>query len=93
MAFVLLLAGLVMAEELSHVYEANDTVTIWFNKWRPRQELNNNHSFNWLPIFHGQSSIGTDSRPLSFGEAIEGIKMQDSGMDVGFLQEVKWKFL
>lgn len=87
MARLLLLAGLVLADELSHVYESNEAVTVWFGKVRSRSSHDSVYAFSSLPFCRGESISAEQTHGLTLDEIIEGFEMQNSGMDIRFRQE------
>lgn len=94
MAWVLLLlSGLALADELSHTYEVDEAVTVWFNKVTPRHNPQETYAFSSLPLCRGDSSSPERTYALGLGEAIEGFEMQDSRMDIRFLREAKQRRL
>lgn len=93
MAWVLLFAGLVLADEFTHTYEVDEAVTVWFNKLTPRHNPQETYSFSSLPLCRGDSSAPERTYALGLGEAIEGFQMLDSRMDVQFLRDAKQKRL
>ena len=90
--WALFLAGLSMADEFSHSYEAGETVTVWFDHVATASGPRKVHSSTWLPLCCGKApSKGTHALTLS--ETIEGFEMRDSGMNMRFLEEAQQRHL
>ena len=82
----LLLAVLALADEFSHVYQPGEAVTVWLNKAVSKLHPLKSHTVNWLSLCRGQ---WFSTHPLSVGEVLEGFELQDSGMEVNFLQNLE----
>ena len=87
MIWAQLFIGLALADEFSHTYEVDETVRVWFNQVAVTSRPYKTHAFSWLPLCHS-ALPPKDTQTLSVGEVIEGFALQDSGMEVRFLQEV-----
>jgi len=90
MAWTLLLASLALADELSHLYEANETVLVWLNKVEAQYSPARHSAFSAFPLCRGQF-LPEPLHQLTFGETLQGFEMQNSGMEVRFLQGTKRK--
>jgi len=92
MNWVLLLAGLSLADEFVHNYETGEAVTLWFEPVAAISRHRNIHSSAWLPLCYGQAS-SKGPHTLTLAETIDGFEMRDSGMDVRFLEDVQQRYL
>jgi len=93
MARLLLLAGLTLADELSHVYKEKETVTAWFNKANSLQFPGEPYAFSSLPLCRGEPPSPQSQHVPSVGEIVEGFEKLDSYMDIHFLEDISHRHL
>jgi len=92
MLWVLVLVSLSFADEFSHTYEQGETVTVWFDNVGAASRPRKIHSYSWLPLCCGETPSNA-THALTLSETIEGFEMQDSGMDVRFIEDVQKRHL
>ncbi|KAK0182565.1 hypothetical protein PV327_000690 [Microctonus hyperodae] len=75
--------NLIQADEHNHVYEDNEEVVVWMNTVGPHRNRQETYSYYSLPFCHGsKDTINHHHETLS--EALQGIELQSSGLDVEF---------
>lgn len=85
----LLLASLpsVQADEHTHGYNPSEEVVLWMNTVGPYHNRQETYSFFTLPFCKGpKTEIGHHHESL--GEALQGVELEFSGLDIKFLENV-----
>ena len=74
------------ADQITHKYLEGDEVILWFNKVLPFNNPQESYAYSKLPLCSGAKN--DKKYIISLGEAIEGYELEDSGIDIKFLQPV-----
>ena len=80
----LLLVGVCLGDEKTHTYTKGEEVVLWFNKLAPVSNPQETYSYQEVPLCTGSKKKNLYS--LGLGEALEGNKLTDSGLDIQFLE-------
>lgn len=84
---LLLLWSPSQADEHSHVYEDNEEVVMWMNTVGPYHNRQETYSFFSLPFCRGPlHEVGHYHETL--GEALQGVELEFSGLEIGFKDPV-----
>ncbi|KAH9249028.1 hypothetical protein BASA81_013225 [Batrachochytrium salamandrivorans] len=78
---------IVVADEHSHHYEPNEEVTVWYNTIAPLTNKQETYEYTQLPFCLGTKKVAHYHESL--GEALLGLELIHSGMDVPFLETKK----
>lgn len=82
----LLLALAVRADEHEHAYEAREEVVLWMNTVGPYHNRQETYSYFTLPFCKGPVKFISHHHE-SIGEALQGVELEFSGLDIKFLEE------
>lgn len=83
----MLSAGTVIADEHTHGYNGDEEVVLWMNTVGPYHNRQETYSFFTLPFCKGpKTELGHHHESL--GEALQGVELEFSGLDIRFKREV-----
>eukprot|EP01137_Pigoraptor_chileana_P017329 Opistho-2@75249 len=76
-----------MADEHDHIYQPRDEVVLWMNTVGPYHNQQETYEFFSLPFCRGPKQEISHHHE-TIGEALQGIELEFSGLDVEFLKPV-----
>lgn len=77
----------VKADEHNHVYKQGDDVIVWANTVGPRANRQETYEYYQLPFCVGQKLH--DHRHETLGEALQGMQLVNSGLEIHFKRNEK----
>ena len=85
---LLLSSSLVLSDEKSHKYEDNEEVIFWMNTIGPYHNRQETYDYYSLPFCKGTSTKQHVRPHENIGDALQGVELVFTGLDVNFKQDV-----
>ncbi|KAL5102815.1 Transmembrane 9 superfamily member 3 [Taenia crassiceps] len=83
-----ILVGFVSGDEHTHVYEAGEQIVLWMNTVGPYHNLQETYAYFKLPFCKGPVE-NVEHYHETLAEALQGIELDFSGLDIRFRQPVR----